>query len=369
MAYGSTTAGAEALTDASTESTATTDASTDGDAEATTPTLTASEVSKILKKKLRKAGGTQVSIVLLRPTPSKGEELNGYESVSIGIEKALGRNDGLTLRRTDSSLEKLNLDHLKRAVAKAHADVLLAPSFKADRWSLILYDRKSPFEVVMHSETVPESFIRKPTEVAKANITRELVSQLFYKYAKGETFDLPQDEAKPILQTEVPRWMATASLMWTINSEFTKRFYFSASIGGVVASGYEGRGTSSGMLGLQLGIRPLKVQLPRLVAEISGQFFTYNAILVSLKYYFLSKAESARLYIGLGAASLSARKTLAVDRGGSGLGSNSKYAVPSVAMVVPIGDLLFKIEAQYFRSIDDRSNSIFAFMPGLFIPF
>ncbi len=340
------------------------DSNTDNDTEPAT--LTATDVSRFLNQRFRKADGSQVSIVLMHPAASELDK-NSYELVSIGIEKALARSEGFTLQRTDSSLAKLNMDELKRAAARAHAEVILATSFKPTRWSIFLYDRKSPFEVVVHSESLPSAFIQKPTDTERNRIVQNLVSQLFYQYAAGETFELPQEETKPLLQNEIPRWMASTGLIKSINTELASRYYFSASIGGVMGSGFEGRGTSSGLFGLQLGYRPFKGMFSQLVAEVSGQFFTYNAGLFSLKYYFHSKTTTARFFLGLGAASVSSRRPIAFEPGGNGLGVSSIYAVPSLAMVVPLGDLLFKLEAQYFTSIDDRSNSIIALMPGLFI--
>ncbi|MBI1860450.1 MAG: hypothetical protein HYR96_05995 [Deltaproteobacteria bacterium] len=329
--------------------------------------VSAISINAALKKKLRLPSGEQVKVVLMRPITN--EELKDSEVVYIGIEKSLARLDGITVRRSDYSIPKMNFEQLKRATAKTHGDVILIPSFKPTRWALVLYDRRTPYQVVMHSEVLPDTMLRKPTDLAKTNLTRTLVTQVFSQYATDQLYDLPREEGAPLLQADIPRWMASAGLMKNINRELLARWYVAASVGGAVASGIDNRTSNSSLLGLQLGYRPFKGFLNHLFIEVGGEFFNYNAFLVGLKYYIQSKTTTARFYLGLQHCFVTNKMTLTSDPSENALGSRSQYAVPSVAMVVPVGDILIKAEFQYFVATDDHSNSIFTFMPGLLLPF
>ena len=289
-------------------------------------------VNQALKKKLRLPSGDQVKIVLLRPMAS--EELKDSEVVFVGIEKALARLEGVTVRRTDYSISKMNLEQLKRATVKTKGDIILIPSFKPTRWALVLYDRRTPYQVVMHSEVLTDTMLSKPTDLAKTNITRTLVNQVFAQYATDQLYDLPREEGAPLLQADIPRWMASAGMMKSINKELLSRWYLAASVGGVVASGIENRTSNSSVIALQLGWRPLKGIFNHLIVEVAGEFFNYNALMAGLKYYVQSKATTARFYVGLEYCAVSNRYTLASDPSENALGSRSTYVVPSVAMVV-----------------------------------
>lgn len=326
------------------------------------------KILAVLKSKFRTKHGSQVRIFLF---PSLQEtDLKSTEAINIGIEKALARLDNLNVTRSNLKVTGLSLENFQRVVAKTGADILLMPSAKPAKWDLLLYDRRNPYQVVLQSEILTESFRNNPTEVAKNNMTQNLVTALLHQYATNETFDLPREASKPILQTDIPRWMASTNLMKSVNREMRSRYYLSASIGGIVTKGYEERDSNSSLLAVQLGYRPLN-SVSHLIVEVAGEMFNYNAMLVGLKYFIQSKSTTARFYVGLAYAYVTARKTLSLDPsgGGGGLGRASNYLVPSLAMVAPIGDILIKAEAQYFTSIDERSNVLFSFLPGIFIPF
>ena len=101
--------------------------------------------------------------------------------------------------------------------------------------------------------------------------------------------------------------------------------------------------------------------------EMSLETSSYNVAVGALKYVFENKSSPFRVGVGLGAAYATNRLVWVVDET-FGFGPSSIFAVPSVNLLFPIGDVYLTLEAKSFIGIDQK-KFLWTFGPGIAVHF
>lgn len=319
---------------------------------------------KLLKKlteKLINYKGNQISIMVTKPVDHTKEKVGPI--VLETILSTLKKYGNLKIDVQEDLVEYLTLEEFRKTMSAHQTDVLIVSVLKNTNFDLYIYDRRTPFYIYAHSEAIPEiAQLNFSNEVAKYH-SRTVLRRTLYRYVNEQYFELPRRETAPVLQSEIPRWVASTESLTRVNREMRSRFYGGVTTGAALTYGRTGEFWNSSLIGLNLGFRIGS----RLFLEVAGATSAYNVLLTSAKYIFLSRATPFQVGVGLGWSYITSRKVWTVDET-LGLGKDSYYAVPSIMLLFPIGDVFLKFEHQSFIGLDLR-RFMFTFMPGIMVHF
>ncbi len=322
----------------------------------TSPTGAPSLVQQLIQK-LTLRDGKRADVVVFSPTDETKSKVG--KSVASQIVTAFKSYGPVNVRGEADVLSNLTLEEFRVLMARHQADILIGLVTRDSHFNMYLYDRRSPYAVYAHSEQIPEADRANLTEAKAANYTRLLVRRLLFRYLNNQFFELPREESLPVLQSEIPKWVASEEALATLNKEYVSRFYGALVIGAAISMGLSGQLWNANLVGLQLGVR----LDDKLFLEGTAHAAAYNSFTGSLKYLFINRDYPFQVTAGLGFSFVTKNKVWILDQT-IGLGRYSYYVTPSASVMWPIGDVYLKLESQVFFNLG-FSKFMFTFMPGL----
>lgn len=319
---------------------------------------------RILMTKLSMTDGDTAKIHVLRPI--NYTDLKSVESVSNTIQKSIESFDrSINVSKTDLTMQSLTLEHFRLAVAKLNTEIVIIQILNTSNFEMYLYDRRTPNQVYAHTEPLSSAARYDLTAEAANYYTKLLIRRTLYRYIKNLYYEMPRDDSPPILQSEIPRYIASAAALEVVNREAHSDFYLSAGLGAAISRGKEGKYWNSNLISGQVALRVYD----KLYLEASLNMFAYNAVTGSFKYIFYDRNKSFRLMAGLGASYfLFDRQVLNWDQTNGGL-QQKYYIVPSVTAMLPISHVYLKAEAQLFIPYQASNRYVFAILPGILVMF
>lgn len=315
-----------------------------------------------LIEKLTKQDGTPASIVVFNAIETPATAL-GIDLSKMLAAALKSYSPKLSIRKENYALSALTMEDIRLAMARFSVDVLITPLVRENTVDLFLFDRRTPYNLYAHSEEIPPGLRGQTSGVIAEEMTRLLIKRILFRYLNEQFFELPREESLPVLQAEIPAWIASEDSLNLVNRELTSKFYFNISLGAAMNMGLSGQLWNSNLLGIQLAYRLHK----KLYFETEVLAFSYNVFAASLRYEFVNRDSPFRVNVGLGAAFVTRDKVWNLDQT-LGLGRYSYYVVPSAALLFPIGEVYMKLEGQMFVDLG-FSKFIWTFMPGCQIHF
>lgn len=313
-----------------------------------------------LKDKLLKPDGQYATIALVQPIDYT--TLNFGETAALAIINAFSKYGDFPVKTVDDVLSALTIEEFRKVVLHNKVDLVLIMILKPTNFDMFLFDKRNPYQIYAHSEILPEQLQYQLTKEVVEEYSKVILRRMLYAFTQGQTYELPRQEAQPLLSSEVPRWIASAQSFKTVNREILSKFYGSASVGAALAMG-SGKMWNSNLVGLQAGYR----MFSNIFVEGHLEFFSYNSLGVHVKYLASNTDSPFRFSFGVGGAITMNEHTINYDQGNT-QGTGGSYIVPSAAIIFPIVDLHFKVEGQAFIGMGG-GKMIFALMPGLFFLF
>ncbi|NBX76182.1 MAG: hypothetical protein EBQ92_06475 [Proteobacteria bacterium] len=313
-----------------------------------------------LLTKLRKGEDDWVDIKVV--TPVDYTNLISKDFVKNTVEEILQAYDSdISVSRSPYKLKGISLDMLRLAVADTKADVLVSTVFLPSNVDVYIYDKRSPFQIYAHSEAFVEGNQEDLDVKMAEHYTRIAFRRALFRYISDQTYDLPRDGSPPVLQSPIPRVIASYQTVEMINREANSNFYASFNWGAALSNGTSGKFWNSSLVSLELGANVAGKFYVEGAAEISA----YNLAVGSVKYLFSDRDEAFRFMFGVGGAVLSTRHTFDWDQSND-IQGRKFYVVPSFSVMFPISDVYLKLES---RAFINSQSQIYTFMPGLHIWF
>jgi hypothetical protein len=314
-----------------------------------------------LLDKFTKEDGSKADIVVFNAIETPQTAL-GID-LSRMLAAALKTYGPLNVRKEDYQLSALTMEDIRLAMARYNVDILITPLVREGTVDLFLFDRRTPYNLYAHSEEIPPGLRGSPSAFIAEEMTRALIKRILFRYLNEQYFELPREESLPVLQAEIPQWVASEDSLMLVNREIKSKWYLNLSLGAAVNMGRSNQLWNSNVIGAQLGFR----LSGNLFADLQALSFSYNAFTASLRYQFINRDSPFRVSVGLGAAWVTRDKVWNLDQT-IGLGRYSYFVVPSASLLFPIGDVYLKMEAQAFVSLG-FDKFIWTFMPGVQIHF
>lgn len=316
-------------------------------------------LAKLLKKFSRPDGSSAPIAVL---TPLDYTTLNYTEAAQETIMSTLNRYGKVDVRVIDYSPPALNLEEFRKVVTRFDVDIVVLSVLKPTNFDIFLYDRRTPYNIYAHSETLPEAIQYQLTKEAVEEYTKVIMRRALFAYMQDQFYELPREESRPFLNAEIPRFIASARSFQTINREILSNYYLSLATGATLAAGGPGLWTSN-LVSLEFGARVFSSYF----AELNVDLFSYNAVGAQLKYMFANRESPFRFSVGGGVAMLMNQHTLNYDQKHT-QGEGGNYIVTSGTLVFPVVELHVKVEGKMFVSLDG-SKFILALLPGFYFMF
>ncbi len=329
--------------------------------EVSNSTSTQKPLRQVLLERLVRRDGAPASIVILNSIESKRTRIG--DELPKAIETAMAGYGKLNIRREDFTLPVMTMEEIRITMARYDADLIIFPVVKGESVDLFLFDRRLPYNLYAHSEQIRPDLLDSPTDEAARELTRLLIRRTLFRYLNNQHFELPREETLPVLQAEIPKWVASAESLNLVNREITSRYYLNASIGAAINMSRSAQLWNSNLIGLQFGLRIWD----KFYIEAQVASFSYNAFVGSLRYEFVNRNSPFRINVGLGFSFVTRDKVWNLDQT-IGLGRYSYFAVASTSLLFPIGEVYLKLEGQAFvaPSID---QFIWTVMPGIQVHF
>lgn len=320
--------------------------------------------AKLLQKlssKLLNHKGQPVSMVVFSPTDFTSAQMGGV--VADTLVKSLKKYGNLSVRQEKYVLENLTLGEFRKGMAEFKVDVLVASSIRNTNFDIYIYDRRTPYFIYAHSEPIPEITQLQINEEVAGYYARIMLRRALYRYINDQYYELPRQESAPVLQSEIPRWIASPDSLAQINREMLSNTYLGVSSGGAFAYGTTKKFWNSPLLGLQFGYRIHN----NLFGEFAYENSAYNVFILTAKYIFTNRESPFRIGVGLGASYVSGLKVLSPDLNG-GLGLGTPMIVGSLSILFPLGDVYLKLENRTFVS-PSFNKLMITLMPGILVHF
>ncbi len=323
--------------------------------------------AKLLQKlsaKLLNHKGQPVSVVVFTPMDFTTAQVGGI--VANSLVTSLKKYGNLNVRQENYSLETLTLGEFRKGMAQFKVDVLVATSIRNTTFDLYIYDRRTPYYIYAHSEPIPEATQLHINEEVANYYSRIVLRRALYRYINDQYFELPRQDSAPVLQSEIPRWIASPESIAQINRELVASMYFGVSSGGAFTFGSQtGKSLwNSPLLSLQFGIRVYD----NLFSEIALMNGAYNTGSLSFKYNFANRDRPYRISVGLGFAYATPFKVFVSDRNAS-FNKGTGMIVSSISFLFPIGDVYLKLEEQNYLNFKSGTKLMFTLLPGILIHF
>lgn len=314
-----------------------------------------------LRAMLTNKDGSSSNIVLVEPLDYTESNLEAPASAIIA--ESFSKYGASNLRTYSHELKTVTLEEFRKAMAKFDADVMVVNILRNTTFDLYIYDRRTPYYIFAHSEPLPPTTTFPMDQKIAERYVRLLVRRTLFHYARNQYYELPREESVPVLQSEIPRWIASVESLKMVNREFLSKWYAGVHIGAALTVGDFGKVWNSNLIGLNAGYQ----FSPGWYAEGAFDAFSYNAFSGSVKKMFANKEMTFKITAGLGLAALLNQKTLDFDRT-FGVNPGTIFAVPSGSLLYPISDVYLKADAKMFIGIT-RPGFIFTVSPGLLVLF
>lgn len=324
--------------------------------QAGTPTLI-----QLLLQKLTLRDGKRAEIVVFSPMDDTKHKVG--KSVANNVVSYFKSYGPMNIRGEPDVLQDLTLEEFRVLMARHKADVLIGLVTRDTHFNMYLYDRRSPYAVYAHSEQIPENMRTNLTEATAQTYTRLLVRRLLFRYLNNQYFELPREESLPVLQAEIPKWVASEESLSTVNREYISRFYGSLIMGAQISMARSNQLWNANLVGAQLGVR----LVDKLFLEGTATTAAYNTFTGALRYLFINRNFPFQITAGLGFSFMTKDKVWTLDQT-VGLGRYSYYITPSASVMWPIGDVYLKLESQISFNLS-FNQFVFTFTPGIFIYF
>ena len=319
---------------------------------------------KILIKKLTKPDGDSVKISVLKPI--NYTDMKTVEPIVTTIENAIQSYDpNLDVRISDQSMPSLTLESFRLSVAKLSTDIVIISVLNTSSFEMYMYDKRTPNQIYAHTEPLSSAARYELTSEASTYYTKLLIRRTLYRFIRNQYYEMPRDDSPPLLQSEIPRYVASTQSLELINREARSHFYISAGLGAAISKGVRDKFWNSNFMSGQVALKVYD----KLYLEGSFNMFAYNAVVGSFKYLFSSRDSAFRIMGGLGFSYfLEDRQVINWDQTEGGL-QRKYYIVPSVSLLMPIADIYLKAEAQVYIPFRTTNRYVFAIMPGLLFMF
>jgi hypothetical protein len=317
---------------------------------------------KRLTRKFTNKDGTPAKVFILPPIDYTTLQVPAVVTDTITRNIKL-YNPSFNVREGKFPLPSVTLEGFRKAIASLKADIIIVTVMYPTNFDLYLYDRRTPFQVYAHTEPIANAAQYDLSRDAASYYTKLLVRRTLYRFIKNQYYELPRDNSPPVLQAEIPRFIASQETLEKINREMRTNLYASTGIGAALSRGPNGRFWNSNLFGIQAGYNFYE----KFYAELGFQMFAYNTLVASAKYLFSNKQDTFKLMGGIGVSMIADRKTLNWDQFDS-VKPTAIFAVPSLTVLFPIVDVYLKAEGQAYIGINQRSV-ILTVMPGLFVMF
>jgi len=315
--------------------------------------------SSKIRDRLKNENGKIATFALL--TPIDYTTLNFSEIAAETLVTALAKYGDFPVAKLDDVLSSLTIDDFRKIVLRNKVDVVLVMILKPTNFDMFLFDRRTPYQIYAHSEILPESVQYQITKEVVEEYSKVILRRILYAFVQNQSYELPRLESAPILNVEIPRWIASTQSFQLVNREILSNYYGSASVGAALSMGNSSVWNSN-LVGLQAGFRLFS----NYFLELHADMFSYNALGLSIKYLANNLDSPFRFSFGLGAATTLNKYTLNWDQNHTqGLGGN--YIVPSAAVLFPIVNLHLKVEGKVFLGMN--GGMVFTLAPGLFFLF
>ncbi len=316
---------------------------------------------KKLQEKMLAIDGKPASIVIFSPMDSTTNKVG--KAVAQAVLSDLRLYGPVNARIEDYVLQDLTMEEMRVSMARYRADVIIALSLKNSNFDLYIYDRRSPYNIFAHSEAIPDVAQLNLTAAAAQEYARFLLRRTLYRYVSDQYFELPRQESLPVLQTEIPKWVASNESLQVLNREILSRFYGGIGMGAAFSRGLSKEIWDSNSIGIELAIRIYK----EVYFEGSWDAFSYNAFVGSFKYVFSNRNSPFKLGAGIGFGYVSNQKVWVLDQT-PGLGRQTTWIVPNFTVLFPIGDIYLKVETKDYLQ-PSMHEFIFTFLPGILVYF
>ncbi|MBM4317526.1 MAG: hypothetical protein FJ116_08610 [Deltaproteobacteria bacterium] len=319
---------------------------------------------RILNKKLTLPNGDSAKVYVLKPI--NYTDLKTVEPIVATIEGTIQSYDqNIDVRISDQTMPALTLESFRLAVAKLNAEIVIISVLNTSSFEMYMYDKRTPSQIYAHTEPLASAARYQLNTEAAVYYTKLLIRRTLYRYIRNQYYEMPRDDSPPLLQSEIPRYIASSQSLELINREARSHFYVSAGLGAAISRGSRAKYWNSNLLSGQLALRVYD----KLYLEGSFNMFAYNAVVGSIKYLFSNRDSSFRIMGGIGFSRfLRDRQVLNWDQTEGGL-ENKSYIVPSVSLLLPIADIYLKAEAQVYMPFRTTNRYVFAVMPGLLFMF
>lgn len=319
---------------------------------------------RVLLNKLSQPDGAPAKIYVL--TPINYTELKLVDPLASQIQNTIQSYDkNIDIRRSNQSMPALTLESFRLTVAKLNADIVIISVLNSTAFEMYLYDKRTPRQIYAHSEPLASSARYELTQEAASYYTKLLIRRTLYRYIKNQYYEMPRDDTPPILQTEIPRYIASTESLEMINREVRSNFYISIGMGAAISKGITDKFWNSNLNSGQLGVR----LYDKWYLEASFNMFAYNAPVAAVKYLFSNRDSSFRFMGGLGVSYfLKDRQVLNWDQTNGQL-QHRYYVVPSFTLLLPISEIYLKAETQLYMPTRALDRFVFTIMPGLMVMF
>lgn len=316
----------------------------------------------VLAEKLQRGERDWAEITVVKPINlSRLKETDFLHPI---VEETLRSfNEDINVHESPYSPQGISLDMFRKAVAETRADLLVATVIMPGNIDFYIYDKRDPYKVFAQSEVFAEG-VQEELRLDMAQFyAKQGFRRALFRYTSNQAYELPRDGSPPILQSEVPRFIASYQAVEMVNREVYSNFYAAVNWGGAMSRGQSGKFWNSSLISLELGANIFG----RWYLEAAGEISAYNTAIGSLKYMVSDRDESIRLMFGVGGAVLSNRHTFDWDQSND-IQGRQFYAVPSISVLFPISDVFFKVESRMLLGLTHNSQ-IFTFMPGIHLWF
>ncbi|MFM8270276.1 MAG: hypothetical protein ACKN9V_08825 [Pseudomonadota bacterium] len=295
-------------------------------------------------------------------SPIDYTNLISNDFVKKNVQETLQSFDSdIPVRSSDYKLKGVSLDMLRLAVANTKSDILVSTVFLPKNVDVYIYDKRNPYQIYAHSEAFLEG--------NQENLDIEMAEHYFklafrrslFRYISEQALDLPRDGSPPVLESSIPRVIASYQTVEMLNREANANFYASVNWGAAISNGTSGKLWNSSLISLQVGVN----LVGKLYVEGAAEVSAYNLAVGSFKYLISDRDEAFRFMFGLGGAALSDRHTFDWDQSNDIVGRRF-YISPTFSVMFPISDVYFKLET---RAFINSHSQIYTFMPGLHVWF
>lgn len=317
----------------------------------------------LLKQRFTDDNGQPSKIALL--TPLDYTNLSLGKIVGGAMQQDLIQYGITTAKQEDYVIDSLTLDAFRTAKIRTRSNVLLLSVLKADQFEVFLWDAKQPYQIYAYAEPIPDLNQENFTVELAQYYGQVLIRRVLYLYLQNYYLDLPRLEKRPIIVTDIPRWVASEKLVERANKDILSDIYASASVGAAFAQGSAGKVWGSNVISASAAVRIWD----QFYFELSLQSFALTAGLGSIKYYFEALDSPFIFGVGIGGGIGYNKHTLEYEQVDDRipLGRAVSMIAPSVAILFPIGDAYLKAETLVMLG-SNKQNAI-AFLPGLLLKF